>query len=358
MSACQEPQPKPDKHLENVPVEKTETEVQKLQDTNINRENFIKEDAFNRVFTGCFETGKITLEKRCKKDIDSFLKSTPLSKKRNILIEVHTDVGSSNESNLIISKKRAYKVADSLYYKEYKYSKVYYKGYGEAKPLYNLRSPEADRANRRVVIRLRDKNEKVKVNEYSLYKRTKELPVKKTSVKKPKKIKKIEAVDIKKYTGKADTGWIYFGKKELAKKFDISCALDKPRDVRNKSIKGYSKEKFIAGLYKKVIKAKVDKERLILAPVSVFDNGYIAKETPNILLTRKNDSKVVLTTTVNTYHGEQGILYRVFVNKKNSPKNSLQCMDLVLSYQNGEVKYGVAYFLEKGEVVSKKLTDF
>lgn len=46
-----------------------------------------------------------------------------------------------------------------------------------------------------------------------------------------------------------------------------------------------------------------------------------------------------LQTTVNSYRGKKGILYRIFINGKKSMK----CMDLVIPYTSKEVSYGRVY---------------
>ncbi|HIC12046.1 MAG TPA: hypothetical protein EYO75_01460 [Sulfurimonas sp.] len=54
-------------------------------------------------------------------------------------------------------------------------------------------------------------------------------------------------------------------------------------------------------------------------------------------------------TTVNTYRGTKGILYRIFVNGKKEVK----CVDLVISYENDKISYGRIYMKNKKELVLK-----
>lgn len=352
-TACQQAQPEP----KDVPLAKPKSEPIKpapSRESDFIPENFTEENEYSKVFKNCFQTGKIGISKSCQTQLNTFLKETALSKKRNIIIEVHTDKGGTQEKNLRISKKRAYAVASKLYYKEYKYSKVYYQGFGEEKLLYDAKTDQADRENRRLIVRVKEKDAEIDSKLYSLYIQKKKI-AKKTKMKSLKKKTTVEKVDLKKYTGKADTGWIYFGKEELKKKFDISCAEDKPRKVKRKDMKEHTKEEFVTGMYKRTFKAKVGKQTLRIAPVSLFDNGYLPKINPNILLTNPNQSKVVLTTIVNSYNGENGMLYRVFINKKNSAKSDMECMDLVISYKTGELEYGVAYFKRHNHFVSREL---
>jgi len=159
------------------------------------------------------------------------------------------------------------------------------------------------------------------------------------------------------YTGKADTGWIYFGKAKLKEKFTISCAEDTPRNVRRRSVKGHEKEEFLLNAYKKNLQGNFGKYSFRMAPVSVFEDGYLANQNPNILLFESKKSPKALTTIVNSYRGEKGMLYRVFVNKKNSVKNNMECMDIVIPYKSTELLFGVAYFKSNKKTLHEELTN-
>lgn len=360
MSACQQatPEPKPQvvspPKIQSVALKPTISDEDKLI-----MANYMQEDAYSKVFKNCFETGKIGISHTCKIAVNKFLKNIQLSKKRNIIIEVHTDKEGTSARNLLISKKRAYHVASSLYYKEYKYSKVYYHGFGEEKLLYDANTSKANSENRRLIVKVRDKSTKIDKKLYTLYIKRKAKATKiKINAPLEKEVvveEKVQTVNLKKYTGKADVGWIYFGKEVLKEKFTISCAEDKPRRVKHKSMKGHTKEEFVSAIYKKTFKAKVGKQTLLIGPISVFDNGYLPKESPNIVLTNSDKSQTVLTTIINSYNGEKGMLYRVFVNKKNSAKSKMECMDLVLSLKTGELEYGVAYFKQNNHLFSREL---
>ena len=362
---CQTPEPTPIQTdaLSYVSQESKEPvlEKQEVQEADFIAENMTHEDEYNRVFLECFETGKIDPSKKCKKQIDSFLAQTPLRNKRAIFIDVHTDQGGSSESNMRISQKRAQRIAASLYFKEYIHSKVYFKGFGEEKLIYTNRSDEADLKNRRVVLHLREKDSTFAHKEYTPYVRAaKKTPTRKSKIdnKSTKQVQKQKAIDLKVYTGEADTGWIYFGKSSNKKKFYISCVQDSYVSTKMRSVEGVDSNRFISGIHNKTVFAKDGKTTFLFAPVSIFDDGYLAQKTPNIVITQKHNKKTVLTTQVNSYNGRKGILYRLFVNKKNSPKSSLECVDLVFDYAKGDVKFGVAYFRVGNSVVSRELSGF
>jgi len=337
----------------------------RAEDKKFLSQNYIAEDKYTRVFKNCFKTGRLEVQKSCKKRLRDFLKKTALRDKRVVIIEVHTDKGGSSKNNLLISKKRAYSAASSLYYKEYKYSKVYYRGFGESRPLYDTRSSEADYENRRLVVILKDKKAVIDKKRYKYFSYKKRAKIKaskrvtksstvksKTVSKKAKKRGTPFSVNLIKYTGVADTGWIYFGKKELKKKFLLSCADDKPRKVKRKAISKFKKEDFITGLYSKKISGKYKDNSIEIFPIYINEKGYLPKSNPMLMLQDKSEKITRYQTTVNSYRGTKGILYRVFVNGKKK----IKCMDVVISYETKEVSYAQVYTQENGVVERFKVT--
>jgi outer membrane protein OmpA-like peptidoglycan-associated protein len=320
------------------------------------------ENDYRKVFRNCFETSRIDLSNSCQIEINNFIKDTPRNKKRNIIIEVHTDKSGTDEQNLAISNKRAFAVADAIDDTQKIYSKIYYTGLGEEHILYDADTPEANNINRRVIISVKEANAKIDSQDFTLYvkpvknkKSKKQISKKKISKKTTfTKKDKLQKLNIKKYTGKADTGWIYFGNEKLKRKFDISCFEDKPRNVKQRTIKGHKKNEFMSNIYKKKFQAEFKEFSFTISPISIFDDGYLPEHNPNIILTHPNKFKTILTTTVNAYNGEKGILYRIFVNNNNS-KNKMECLDLIIPYKTGEVEYGMAYFMKNGHLTSKKL---
>jgi outer membrane protein OmpA-like peptidoglycan-associated protein len=355
---CASTSPKQESSLKNDTLTQKQMALPTSQGKSVEKKDIEIEDANSKILLNCFKTSKTELEQSCKVKIKEFLSQTPLSKKRNILIEVHTDKVGDSRSNLSISKKRAYEAASSLYYKEYKYSKVYYAGLGENEPLRNSQTHEDNIINRRLKIIIKDKYAVVDTKRYKLFtqkKKSQDKP-KQTSKNESKNISKaLQRVNLVEYTGKADTGWIYFGKAELKEKITISCAEDTPREVRRRSIKGHAKEEFLLNAYKKNIKGDFGKYSFRMAPIAVFEDGYLTNQNPNILLFESKKSPKVLTTIVNSYRGEKGMLYRVFVNKKNSVKNNMKCMDIVIPYKTTEALFGVAYFMKNKRVVHEEL---
>ena len=356
LSGCVSSSPEPDSSALNHETVENQNISITLNDKSKNKRYEDINEPNSKLFRNCFKTSKIELQQSCKEDIKEFLAQTTLRQKRNIIIEVHTDKTGDEKQNLNISKKRALEVASSLYYKEYKFSKVYYGGFGEDEALLNSETQEDNLINRRVKITLKDKYADIDTKRYKLYikKYTREDNTKKIA-KKAAVAKTPKKVDLLSHTGKADTGWIYFGKAELAEKLNISCTEDEPRKVRRRSTKGHAKEEFLLNAYNKNIQGSFGKYSFRMAPISVFDNGSLPTQNPNILLFESKTSPKVLTTVVNSYRGEQGMLYRVFINKKNSVKNNIECMDIVIPYKSTESLFGVAYYTNKKSLVHKEL---
>ena len=374
LGGCSKSNPKPKEIVEaKVEIETIQTvelEPKIVKKTDFMPQNYVAEDKYTRVFKNCFKTGKVSLNKTCKKKLQKLLQETPLIHKREVIIEVHTDLGGTNKKNQEISQKRAYSAASSLYYKDYKHSKVYYSGFGEEEPLYNTRSKKADIENRRLVVKVREKNYKVDKKVFKRYvhksktKKTKATVSLKKETSKPtgvaqKPLKAVAAptamkttipVNILRYTGKADTGWMYFGPSKLKEKFLVSCVDDKPRKVRRKAISKSKKGEFMSGFYSKRITGDFGKNYVEIYPVYLYENGSLPKSNP-IVTIYGDDRKVQrLQTTVNSYRGKKGILYRIFVNGKKS----VECMDLVIPYGTKRVSYGRVYSEENGKIRETK----
>ncbi|MDF1877581.1 OmpA family protein [Sulfurimonas sp. SAG-AH-194-L11] len=345
-SSKEKPVPKQVEPLQIKTQEHNTTTVDKK--STFNEANFINEDATTHIFYNCFKTGSISLEKTCKKKIDKFLKTTSLKNKRNILIEVHTDRGGSRKKNLDISTKRAKVIAKSFYYKEYKNSKVYYKGFGKSKLIYDEETAEANFQNRRVIIKLRSKKYKPNTKEYKLFIKKKQQKQRKQQKTIHKKIKKLhkKQVDILSYTGEADTGWIYFGKPKLAKKFTIRCTQDKPLKVKHKAISKSKRSEFLSTFYDRKISASFADYKFEVYPIYIYENGKLPISNPMVSL---NDGEKTLRfqTTVNTYRGKEGILYRIFINGRKK----VSCVDLVISDKDDKVSYGHIYMKDGKDFV-------
>jgi flagellar motor protein MotB len=320
----------------------------------------IEKHKYTRVYQNCFKTGRTRVEKSCTRKIKAFLKETPLSHKRNIIIAVYTDKVGSAKKNLAISKKRAKNTVASLYYKEYLNSHVYYAGFGESEPLYDSETKEANYINRRLVITLKDKHAKIDTKKYIRYKKAARVSalaqrqknafrhmkpkakVKHTKVKVPVVNRKKMRVKFHNFTGDADIGWVYFGKPSLQEKFEITCVDDKPRKVKRKAISKSKTSEFMEDLNSKRISGDLGQKFVDIYPVYLYENGYLPKSNPIVTVYDESSTTKRYQTTVNTYRGKKGILYRIFINGDKK----MNCMDLVISYKTKEVSFGRAYINE------------
>lgn len=289
------------------------------------------EDRYTKIFLNCFSTGKVSLNRDCKNKLQTFLLETPIKYKREIIIEVHTDLGGTAQQNQLISDKRAFRSAASLNHKDYKESEIYYSGFGEERPLLNSSSKKANILNRRLVVKLKEKNHVVDKKVFKKYSDKRKTPLS----------------NLEEHTGDADTDWMYFGDSSLEKKFLISCKDDEPRKVRRTPISDSNKSEFLSGFYKKRITGDVNENYVVIYPVYLYKNGDFPKTDPIVTIYAKDKEVQELQTTVNSYRGKKGILYRIFVNDKKN----IKCMDLVIPYGTKEVSYGRVYGEENGKLI-------
>lgn len=91
-----------------------------------------------------------------------------------------------------------------------------------------------------------------------------------------------------------------------------------------------------------------------LGPVAVLSDGSLAKE-PKIFIYKdciegsKAKVNFTLNAKVNTYEGENGLLYRVFPNKNQAVK----CMDIVFDNKANKAKGYIYYTSDSGELLEK-----
>jgi len=360
-----------------------------------------------RVYQGCFNTGSKSLKTSCSKQIKSFLDSVAINDKKNILIEVHTDKGGKANVNLKISQDRARNVARIVNNKEYKNAKTYYVGLGELHPLKDAETKKANNLNRRIKIIVEDKNFKVDTSSFTKYvpskknttarynsykermkqlrarnaklrakheallesRRTKHqtsssivptLSQKQTSKKQESRWKHSKSntlnlksgvsasssVQIIKYIGEANTGWNYFAKKDLKKKFETRCIDDQPSKMKRKSTQGSKVLDYKHGMYGKPWYTNVDSYTMAITPMFLFENNYLPLKNPKFKVIKNDRVVKELETTVNVYEGEEGILYRVFFEKKDS----FQCMDLMIKNKSSSASYGLVYYVENAKL--------
>ena len=96
-----------------------------------------------------FETGASDLKPESAAELDrlaELLNKNPLLK---IQINGHTDNTGNDESNMLLSEKRAKAVYDYLVTRQINLQRLRFRGYGETKPIDSNDTPEGRSRNRR-----------------------------------------------------------------------------------------------------------------------------------------------------------------------------------------------------------------
>ena len=348
---------------------------------------------YTKTYQNCFNTGRVSIKPSCSNRIKKFLDTVPTKDKKNIILEVHSDIGGEASSNLRISKARARNIARIVNYKEHRNSQTYYAGFGEKYPLLKQETKRANDLNRRIVLVVHDKNYKTDTKKFQKYVPTKKkirtdpkvthysytkttyikskppirvpLP-KKTYVKPPSKWKNTKSNTLSlpsgksalstpvivKYTGEADTGWKVFGKKKIQNKFTTRCVDDTPSKMKRRSKKGKDINSFKHGMFGKPWYSDVDDYVMAITPVYLFENYTLTLKDPTFKVIKNDNVIKDLETTVNVYKGKKGILYRVFFEKNDS----FQCMDLMIKHKSTEVSYGLVYYVQNKKLKQLEFT--
>lgn len=133
----------------------------------------------------------------------------------------------------------------------------------------------------------------------------------------------------------------------------VNCVYDKPRTVgKTKSLETgknieYSTTEFKKGLNEVPWIAEVDSNLIGINPVGVLSNGSKITKNPNVTVYKNysagsnKQADLAMSTSVNTYQGSEGLIYRIFLDDKN---NQLKCMDIVFNEKNINGSTGIVYY--------------
>ncbi|WP_373378931.1 OmpA family protein [Cupriavidus nantongensis] len=122
------------------------------------------------------------------------------------------------------------------------------------------------------------------------------------------------------------------------------CDQDRPREARAvKSLsddKAYRTADYMPGLYNTIWTDTVNGHLVALKGVAVLRDGGAPARRPEVLVYRdyhdaKQTADLRTEAQVNTYRGDKGLLYRVFVNKA-----PLQCLDIVIPHASPDQARG------------------
>lgn len=101
-----------------------------------------------------FETGKSTIKPSSFNELDELVKYLNLKPDLRIEVGGHTDNNGSDESNLVLSQKRAEAVRNYLVKNGIKMERIVAKGYGEEKPIAENNTDAGRALNRRTEINI------------------------------------------------------------------------------------------------------------------------------------------------------------------------------------------------------------
>lgn len=122
------------------------------------------------------------------------------------------------------------------------------------------------------------------------------------------------------------------------------CDQDRPREARAvKSLsddKAYRTADYMPGLYNTIWTDTVNGHLVALKGVAVLRDGGAPARRPEVLVYRNyhdasQTADLRTEAQVNTYRGDKGLLYRVFVNKA-----PLQCLDIVIPHASPDQARG------------------
>ena len=150
--------------------------------------------------------------------------------------------------------------------------------------------------------------------------------------------------------------WFSFGTKAYASgEFMSNCTRDKYHE--ESGVKKLSNQQelpkiseYRKGLYHTVWQVMLNNNMLVITPVSLLKDGGKSSEEPKIYV-RKNyiegdnkEADLKLQGKVNTYEGENGLLYRVFIDEKSSP---IKCLDIVFDNKEALNANGYVYYVSQ-----------
>lgn len=160
------------------------------------------------------------------------------------------------------------------------------------------------------------------------------------------------AVDIGKPTG-SGSGVSLISQAYADEPLSNSCMQDRPRVSRGvKSLKDgseFSTRDYLPGLYDTSWFARANGHLVALTHVAVLRDGGVPARRPQLLIYKDYQgdkaAKATFNATpeVNTYRGDKGVLYRVFVN------GPLRCIDMVVGADKTSATQASNLYYDKGQ---------
>lgn len=357
-----------------------------------------------------FDKGSSELTPKAKESF-SKVATTYKQAEKKILIIGHTDDSGNSALNQKLSEERARNLGKLFSENGVKKENIYFLGAGETLPIANNNSPEGATKNRRVEIVELNSEEEIGI--YASMKKSNPKffrpvqPEKIASAKpveiKPEPSKSAPSVVSKKEDSKISEkqtpvvsvkNFIDFGGTkssnssianatnfgELVQKESFigigtkakaddaqmniygNCTLDKPRvGGETKSLASGEKITYKTSEYKRGLNetswtTMLNGHLVGVSPIGVLRSGSKAVSSPNVLIYKNYmqgsnvEPNETLTTTVNTYQGSSGLLYRVFV----ANHDSIKCMDVVFNEKNVNQSMGKVYYVAQDGLYEKE----
>ena len=141
-----------------------------------------------------------------------------------------------------------------------------------------------------------------------------------------------------------------------------NCLADKPRakaDVKsletNKVV--HKTIDYKKGLNSVPFVTNINGSLIAISPVAVLENGSTVSTYPKATFYSdykgEKDAKptLELTTSINTYQGTQGLIYRVFFDETDT---QMKCMDIVFDEKNVNSSKGILYYTKNSQIFEKE----
>ncbi|MCU7986018.1 MULTISPECIES: OmpA family protein [Shewanella] len=162
---------------------------------------------------------------------------------------------------------------------------------------------------------------------------------------------------------KKESGFALFSKAYASEVSSLNCAVEGPRvtgDVKSLATgesynrKDYNTADYLPGMNGTAWGYKVNGHYIGLTPVAVIKDSGTAVSAPKVNIWKnykgssKDDPNYQLTSHVETYYGDKGLLYRVFTTEKDSP---VRCIDVVMPIDRSATAIAGKLYYEKNKTV-------
>lgn len=163
---------------------------------------------------------------------------------------------------------------------------------------------------------------------------------------------------------KKEDGFALFSKAYASEISSLNCVAEGPRvdgDIKNLATglsfnrEAYNTADYLPGMNGRVWAQKVNGHYIGLTPVAVIKDSGTAVAAPDVKIWQdyqasksKASPDYQLSSQIETYYGEHGLLYRVFSQDTNSP---VRCMDIVMPIDKTASAVAGKLYYEKNKTV-------